>query len=81
MSWHFVDENTYKDEEGVHERGTRDGSSLATLCSTHRVELHHWFLGIVLLEIKGHALLLESWALSGSCAPSTTGRVIEPPQK
>jgi hypothetical protein len=28
VSWHLVDENTYKDERRVHERGTRDGSSI-----------------------------------------------------
>jgi hypothetical protein len=48
-----------KAKEGVQERGSRDGSSLAYSCSTHRVELCRQSLGIVLLEIKGHALPSE----------------------
>jgi hypothetical protein len=51
-----------KVKEGVHERGTRDGSSLAALCSTRWVELRCWFLGIIPPEIKGLALPSESWA-------------------
>jgi hypothetical protein len=51
-----------KNERGVHERGTRDGNSLAALCSTRRVELRCWFLGITPLKIKGRALPSESWA-------------------
>jgi hypothetical protein len=56
VSWPLVDENTYKDEKGVHERGSRDESSLAPLCSIRWVELRRWILGIVLLEIKGRTL-------------------------
>jgi hypothetical protein len=56
MSRHLADENTYKDERRVHERGTRDGSYLAALCSMHQVELCHWLLGIVPMWVKGHAL-------------------------
>jgi hypothetical protein len=59
VSWPLVDENTYKDEKGVHERGSRDESSLTPLCSIRWVELRHWFLGIVLLEIKGRTLPSE----------------------
>jgi hypothetical protein len=62
LLWHLVDENTYKDERRVQERGTRDESSLAALCSPRRVEMHHSFPGIVWLEIKGRLLPLESWA-------------------
>jgi hypothetical protein len=50
-----------KAKEGYMKRGTRDGSSLADLCSTHQVALHRLFHGIVLVEIKGHALSTESW--------------------
>jgi hypothetical protein len=31
--WHLVDEKFYKDEKEVHEKETRDGISLAALCS------------------------------------------------
>jgi hypothetical protein len=64
MLWRFFDENTYKDERGVHERDTRHGSSLTTLCSTRWVELRHQLHGIASLEIKGHAHPSESWACS-----------------
>jgi hypothetical protein len=56
VSWHLVDEKTYKGERGVGERGTRDGSSLASLCSTHWIELYRWLLGIVPMWVKGCAL-------------------------
>jgi hypothetical protein len=51
-----------KTKEGYMKWGTRDGSPLGALCSTHRVELRHWFLGIILLEIKGQTLPSKSWA-------------------
>jgi hypothetical protein len=51
-----------KNERGVHEKGPRDGNSLTALCSTNRVELRRWFLGIIPLEIKGRVLPSELWA-------------------
>jgi hypothetical protein len=54
--------NTYKDKKMGHEiRGTRDGSSLATLRSTCWVVLLRCFLAIISLEIKGHTLPSDSW--------------------
>jgi hypothetical protein len=41
MSWHLVDDYTFKDEKGVHKRDTRNEISLDALCSTRRGELHH----------------------------------------
>jgi hypothetical protein len=49
-------------KKGVHERGTRDGSSLTDLCSMRQIGLRRWFVGIIPLEIKGRALPSESWA-------------------
>jgi hypothetical protein len=48
-----------KMKKGVHERGSGDESSLAALCSMRQVELCYWFLGIILLQIKGRTLPSE----------------------
>jgi hypothetical protein len=57
-----------KTKERVHERGSRDGSSLAALCSMCRVGLRHWSLGIIPLEINGHTLQNNGVVSSPRCS-------------